>query len=188
MTLSTPRSRRAERHHRGGRAFTLVELIVVMVLMLIIASMVAPRMASFFRGRVLNAEARRVLSLTRYAQGRAIAEGMPVLLWIDPARSMYGVQTQGGHAADGDRDVVYTAEPSLTLEATAMSNPPVSELGDETLGLGEGLPAIRFTPDGFFDDVSVSRIVIRQGDEGALEVAPMANRLRFEIRPPSHAN
>ena len=61
----------------GKRAFTLVELIVVMVLLLIVASMVAPRMSSFFRGRALSSEARRMLSLINYAQSRAVATGAP---------------------------------------------------------------------------------------------------------------
>ena len=55
----------------SARGFTLVELIVVMVLLLIVASMVAPRMSSFFRGRALSAEARRMLSLINYGQSRA---------------------------------------------------------------------------------------------------------------------
>ena len=174
---------------RGRRAaFTLVELIVVMVLLLIVASMVAPRMSSFFRGRALNSEARRLLSLTHYAQSRAVSEGVPVLLWIDPARSTYGVEVQGSHASADDRVISYTAEPSLTLEIPSATNPEPSELGDETLGFTDGLPAIRFNPDGFFDDVIVSRIVLRQGEEAALEIAPTSNRLRFEIRPAAHAN
>jgi hypothetical protein len=50
------------------------------------------------------------------------------------------------------------------------------------------MPAIRFNPDGFFDEGSVSKIVIRQGDEGALEIVPTANRLGHEIRPATNAN
>ena len=81
----------------ANRAFTLVELIVVMVLLLIVASMVAPRMASFFQGRALSSEAQRLLSLMHYAQSRAVAEGNPVVLWLDPAKSTYGVEVQTGH-------------------------------------------------------------------------------------------
>ena len=173
--------------HAG--AFTLVELIVVMVLLLIVASMVAPRMSSFFRGRALNSEARRMLSLIHRGQSRAVSEGVPVLLWIDTAKSTYGLELQTSHAVAGDeRPVIFTAEPSLTLETSATTERPVSVDGDEALPLPSSNPAIRFNPDGFFDETSIDRIVIRQGTEAALQLVPTANRLSYEIRPASISN
>ncbi len=155
-----------------------------MVLLLIVASMVAPRMSSFYQGRALNSEARRLLSLMHYAQSRAVAEGSPVILWLDPAKSTYGVEVQAGHESSDDlRDLSYTADPTVTFEIPTVSDAPVSEDGDEAFGLPEGLPSIRFNPDGNFDEVSVSRIILRQGTSGALELAPKANRLSYEIRP-----
>lgn len=179
--MKTPRSNR-------HRAFTLVELIVVMVLLLIVASMVAPRMSSFFRGRALSEEARRMLSVINYGQSRAVAEGTPVLLWIDSSKSSYGLEVQGGYQSADDRVTSFTAEPTLTLETTASTDTVESESGDERLGLPEGLACIRFNPDGFFDESSVSKITIRQGSEGAMELVPTSNRLGFEIRPASYAN
>ena len=74
-----PRGTRVRlRHSGGGAGFTLIELIFVMVLLAIGAAMVAPAMASFYRGRLLNSEARRLLTLANYGQSRAIAEGVPV--------------------------------------------------------------------------------------------------------------
>lgn len=167
----------------GRAAFTLVELIVVMVLLLVVASLVAPRMSSFFRGRVLNHEARRMLSLINYGQSRAIAEGVPVLFWVDPSNSTYGLQIQSGYVAEDAHAVDYEADPTLSFEVPATEERPESESEDETLGLPDNLPVIRFTPDGFIDEVSVSKIVIKLGDEAALELGPTANRLRYEIRP-----
>ena len=46
-----------------------------MVLLAIGSAMVAPSMASFYRGRMLSSEAKRVLALVHYGQSRAIAEG-----------------------------------------------------------------------------------------------------------------
>jgi prepilin-type N-terminal cleavage/methylation domain-containing protein len=173
-----------QRARAKTRAFTLVELIVVMVLLLIVASMVAPRMSSFFRGRALNHEARRMLSLINYGQSRAIAEGVPVILWIDPAKSSYGLEIQAGYTSGDQRAVEYEAEPTLSFEIpTTTTERLESESEDETLGLPENLPVIRFTPDGFIDEVSVTRIIIRLGDEAALELGPTTNRLRYEIRP-----
>ncbi len=158
-----------------------------MVLLLIVASLVAPRMSSFFRGRALSSEAQRLLSLLHYAQSRAVAEGVPVLLWIDPTASTYGIEVQTGHTGEDLPPRVFTAEPTLTLEAVTATETLISEQEDELLGLPEGVPAIRFNPDGFFDEGGVQKIVIRQGEEGALEIAPTANRLAYEIRPAAPA-
>ena len=54
----------------------------------------------------------------------------------------------------------------------------------EIAGSGpEGVVAIRFNPDGFFDEASVSRISILQGEEDGLQLVPDAMRLGYEILP-----
>src|ERR1044072_2075402 len=165
---------------KSQRAFTLVLLIVI-------ASLVTTRMSSFFRGRALNHEARRMLSLISYGQSRAIAEGVPVVLWIDPGKSTYGLEIQSGYTTGDDHAADYEAEPSITLETPAKADTPESESDDVLLGMPENLPAIRFTPDGFIDEVSVPKIVLRQGEESALEIGQTPNRLRYEIRPVTNA-
>lgn len=162
----------------------------MLALLAISALFVASSMGSFFRGRALNFEARRMLSLTHYAQSRAAAEGVPVVLWIDPATSTYGVTIQSSfNDADGDAHAItYTTEPSLTLEASQNTSGATSEEEDEKLGLADGLSVIRFTPDGFFDNSSVSKIIIHQGTATGLELVPTANHLGYEIRPLSNVD
>ena len=183
---------RGERGSPRGDAsgFTLIELIIVMLLLAVAASLVAPKMSSFFRGRALNHEVRRMLSLTHYAQSRAVADGVPVVLWFDGKASTYGVEVQAGHATDEDRTRQFTAEPTLTISAgtTMAAATPVSEQEDEGFGMPEGRAAIRFTPDGFIDEVSVRSIVVQQGDGDALELALKENRLGYEIRPVAKTN
>jgi prepilin-type N-terminal cleavage/methylation domain-containing protein len=176
---------------RARRAFTLIELIFVLVLLTIGALFVTANMTSFFRGRVLNFEARRMLSLTHYAQSRAVSEGVPVILWINPTASTYGLSVQSSFSDPGEdtRAVSYKAESSLTFEVPTGVTPPISEQDDERLGItDEALSFIRFTPDGFFDDSSVSKIIIRAGSVPGLELVPMLNRLGYEIRPESLLN
>ena len=66
MTLPTGRTR-----SDTDRAFTLIELVLVMTLLVVVVAIAAPSLAGFFRGRALDAEARRLLSLTRQGQSRA---------------------------------------------------------------------------------------------------------------------
>ena len=70
--------------HRQRGAFTLIELILVMTIMVVIISLVMPSLKGFFQGRNLDNEALRFLALTRYGQSRAINEGVPVELWVNP--------------------------------------------------------------------------------------------------------
>src|SRR5438477_10599864 len=103
---------------RRPKAFTLIELIFVLTIRAICAVFVSAKMGSFFRGRALNFEARRMLSLTHYAQSRAVAEGVPVILWVNPADSSYGATVQSSfNDPEGDTHAIrYSAHGSLTLD------------------------------------------------------------------------
>lgn len=159
-----------------------------MTLLGIAALFVASNLGSFFRGRALNYEARRMLSLTHYAQSRAVQESVPVVLWIDAAKNTYGIEVQDGFKDTTTEDahaVSYTADSTLSLDAGANDTSIQSEQQDDRFGLPAGLPCIRFNPDGYADEISIKRILIRQGTEAALELVPTANHLGYEIRPAS---
>lgn len=187
--LTSARSTALLPRHRLGarRAFTLVELILVLALLAITITFVAASMSGFFRGRALNSEARRLLSLAQYGQSRAVSEGVPVLLWVNARESTYGLTLVESYVdeIEGDgRAVTYHLDADLAFDVPAAPDPDyTSENNDELLGLAEDVVAIRFNPDGFFDEASVPRIVIRQGDEAAIELVPTANRLGHELRP-----
>ena len=178
------------RHRRVGRAFTLVEMIFVMVILAICAVFVAAKMSNFFKGRALSSEARRMLTLTHYAQSRAVSEGVPVVLWINPLESTYGIAVQSSFKANDGDDLAttYTLEPSLTLETPVGEVMPTSELDDEKLGLPENMQAIRFNPDGFYDESSLRKITIRQGTNAGLDLVQKANHLGYEILPTTLTN
>lgn len=154
-----------------------------MALLVIAAALTAPRLISFFRGRALTQEAQRILALVHYAQSRAVSEGVPVVLWFDPTKATYGQSIQTGFVEEDERASHYSLESTLALEVPAGEAAPVSEQEDETLGLPENLPVIRFTPDGFFDPGSVAKLIVRQGAEAALQITPTANGLDYEIQP-----
>src|SRR5438067_3213545 len=89
-------------------AFTLIELILVMTVLTIAVSLSAPALANFFRGRSLDSEARRLLALTRQGQSRAVSEGIPMELWLDPANSAYGLEAQPGYEPNDSKAVSFT--------------------------------------------------------------------------------
>ena len=161
----------------GRRAFTLIELILVMALLVAMISVTAPSLFSFFRGRALDSEARRLLSLTRAGQSRAVSEGLPMLLWIDTEQSAYGLE-QEMPPRDGDpKALEFSLEDGLLLEAQNTRPVPVH---------GRNLPAIRFTPEGLIDESSPTALRLGGVDNASLWLVETTNRVSYEIHNTDH--
>ena len=93
--------------HSALRGFTLVELVVVMTLLVTVIALASPSLAGFFRGRAVEAEARRFLSLTRLGQSRAASEGVPMILWVDTAQRTYGLEADSSFTDEDQKAVEY---------------------------------------------------------------------------------
>jgi prepilin-type N-terminal cleavage/methylation domain-containing protein len=159
---------------RRHGAFTLIELIIVMALLAIAIAIGAPRLAKFFHGQTVAAEGQRLLALTRYGQSRAASEGLPMILWMNPANGTYGLRVQDGFSAAG---------------ATA----PAGTGKDKSYKLGDGLrfqfqqgvalpkqgASILFSPDGSIDESSLQRVVIVQDDGDWSAIAESDNHLNY---------
>ncbi|MGZ4974921.1 MAG: prepilin-type N-terminal cleavage/methylation domain-containing protein, partial [Limisphaerales bacterium] len=100
----------------GNGAFTFIELILVLVLIAVVLSLVFPSLKGFFRARNLDSEAQRFLALTRYGQSRAVSEGVPIILWMDPQAKSYGLQVQAGYGANDTKQRQYHLDESLQLQ------------------------------------------------------------------------
>jgi len=181
MTLSTAPYPRAELGQAGPQGFTLIELILVMALLAIAASVSAPRMASFFRGRALDQEARRILALTHYGASRAAAEGEPVRLWIDPAAASYGLEREDGSRRTDDRALVYELDRELMIASDVSHAVQPYEEIEAARPVTTTREGILFLPDGLIDPSSTQRITVSQGDEGAISLVLMSNGLAYEL-------
>jgi Tfp pilus assembly protein FimT len=161
----------------------LIELILVMVILVIAVAMVVPRMGDFFRGRALSAEARRFMTLTRYAQTRAVAEGLPMILWIDRVNRSYGLEAQPGYLENDDQKAVeYSLGADLQIEAGESRSIFGATQQNSMKGLAPNLPVIRFTPDGFIGEMSPETVMISDRSDEVLIIAPTRMRLRYEIK------
>ncbi|MBX3744889.1 MAG: hypothetical protein KF833_06220 [Verrucomicrobiae bacterium] len=170
-----------------------------MALLSIAFALTIPSLREFFRGRVLDSEARRLLSLTRYAQSRAISEGVPMILWIDGIEGRYGLEAAAGFLEEDGRAIEFKVDPLLEMEASEPPRAdPLSMRPEEAMltGLGAvpgwgiadrgrsrlGLPRISFLPDGYLGETSPEYIVLRQGGESAVWLTQSTNRLLYELR------
>lgn len=173
MTLRTGKRSAAEA--AGRFAFTLIELMLVMAILVVVLSVTASSLTTFFRGRTLDAEARRFVALTRYAQSRAVAEGAPMLLWIDREQGQYGLQMDPGYVREDLKAAEFNVQQDLQIEAgLPLANAMASPVSTT--------PAIRFTPDGFISDTSPETIYIRDGDREVVLIGRSQNRLNYEIQ------
>ena len=170
MTLATGQP--AIKNRRNQCAFTLVELILVMVLIVVAISLVAPRMSTFVRGRALDSEARRLLAIAHAGQARAVSEGMPMVLWIDEKQNGYGLEEETpGKNGDANAenyssdDNVQVAVMNLNGSATMFNN----------------LPAIRFLADGTVDENSPQAVKLTGSNGDELWLLESADRRGYEI-------
>ncbi len=170
------------------KGFTLVELIAVMALLVTVIALASPSLAGFFRGRAVDAEARRLMSLTRLGQNRAAAEGLPMILWVDLQQRTYGLETDSSFVDEDSKAVQYTLDGNVTMELGATEALQAAITSDTLFGSGTStsphasLPHIRFEPDGAVSLSSPENIRLMDRDGGSLWVGLAANRLNYEIR------
>jgi Tfp pilus assembly protein FimT len=161
----------------------LIELILVLTLLAVATSLIAPSLSSFFRGRAIDSEARRLLALTHAGQSRAVSGGFPVLLWVDASQHAYGLEEEA--AADsrsngGSPDPKaeeFGFEEQLKIDTGNATPLPVN---------GRSLPAIRFMPDGTIDENSATTLHLAAVSGETLWVVQATNRLGYEIHSTDH--
>ena len=158
---------------RQRRAFTLIELILVLALLVIITSIAAPAMSRFIRGRALDSEARRLAALIHAGQSRAVSEGAPMLLWLDEKGGAYGLQAETtGQSGD-------TKAENLSVDSTLQL--AVQNLGVGSPPLFNNLPAIKFLADGTVDESSPPTVQLQDAAGFARSLVLGKTRMGYEI-------
>ncbi|MFZ0826438.1 MAG: GspH/FimT family protein [Verrucomicrobiia bacterium] len=159
---------------RCRRAFTLVELILVLALLVVITSLVAPAMSNFIRGRALDSEARRLFALMHAGQSRAVSEGLPMVLWVDEKKGGYGLEAETPPRGGDPKAEDLTLDENLQIS--------VLNVGASALTTFQNLPAIRFLADGTIDENSPQTLRLADAKGHALWLIESRNRMGYEIR------
>jgi prepilin-type N-terminal cleavage/methylation domain-containing protein len=191
--LSAACSHSAVRARRG--AFTLIELILVMALLTMTASITAPTLAKFFRGRTLDSEARRLLAMTRSGQDRAISEGIPMDLWVDGDQGIVGLDAEPSFEKQDPKAVQFDLDNGVRIEAVtqtvatnslAQTSNPLQLISTASVLpvhlTHSALPTIRFLPDGSVGDTSPEKLRLSGRDGSSLWIALSQDRMSYEIR------
>jgi Tfp pilus assembly protein FimT len=155
----------------------LIELVLVLSLLVVAVSMVAPKMSNFIRGRALDTEARRMQALAHAGQARAVGEGLPIVLWFDQANGQYGLEQENPPAQAGDPD----AERLPLAEQVQVQVANVAGTGSAPTTF-KNLPAIRFQADGTVDEDSPHVVQLLDATGASLWLVELQNRTGYEIR------
>lgn len=173
QTHGHPGSKAKDSKSCRSYGFTLIELILVLTLLAVAAALITPALRSFIRGRTLDAEAGRLLSLTRAAQSRAVSEGMPILLWLDAEQGAYGTEEESRPGAADPLALACTVSDRVRL-TVEHATPAATER--------RHLPAMRFLPDGHVDEGSPATVRLNDTAGTALCLVQTRNRMGYEIQ------
>ena len=161
------------RRTRMISAFTLIELILVLALLVIFTSIAVPPMAKFIRGRALDSEVRRLMALMHAAQSRAVSEGAPMMLWVDEKGGGYGVSAEtSGQNGDAKAE-------NLTLDSAVQL--AVQNLGTGAQTTFNNLPAIKFLPDGTIDENSPQTLQLVDADGFSRQLMEAKTRTGYDV-------
>jgi len=155
-------------------AFTLIELILVLALLVIVTSLAAPAMANFIRGRALDSESRRLAALMHAGQSRAVSEGMPMVLWIDEKQGAYGLQAETTGQTGDPKAENLSVDSTLQLAVlnTGLGAPPTFN----------NLPAVRFLADGTVDENSPQTLQLTDSAGVSRWLVETRSHTGYEIR------
>ena len=151
-------------------AFTLVELILVMAIMITLLALAVPTLLSSFRQHNLDQEAARLLALTEYGRDEAVSQGMPMMVWINPTTGHYGVKEKTGYSGSETRRKEFCLNPDIHFnltQATATAQGVVN--------------AVELTPDGSPDPASISKMGLLDRFNAAVSVSQTADGWGYEI-------
>ena len=181
---------------RPSPAFTLIQLILVMAILIIAVSITAPALGNFFRASSLDSEARRLLALSRQGQARAVSEGLPVELWLDQKRGLYGLEVEPSFEPVDPKAASVSLDPTMQIDApgSRSNGMPTADANNEpgnsspvlTKSNHPDLPRIRFLPDGSIADSSPERVHLTGRDGGSRWLVLSRSRLTYEIEAPAN--
>jgi len=171
MTSTTGRSD----DRRAAGAFTLLELIAVLLLISTVLAIAAPSLRGFARGRQTAGAAAQILSLTQLARSRAASLGCTHRLNLDAETGTYWLTTQRGGAfveirGGHGRRFRLPGGVSAALHLPSGAEP---------------LPCVGFYPDGRCDPATIE---LTGGEGDVFHVTCPSPSERFRVTCPEENN
>jgi len=164
----------------GSRAFTLLELLVVVAIVGMISALVVPRLLASLPGVQLKATARAVAASLRYARGQAVFETTPYVVALDRSRGLLIIEPAVSPTAAAPGEVPATPAPPAGQRVYALPEGiEVHALTDDADGGADPARMMLFFPRG---DSSGGRLVLRNPErrEVAITVDPITGAVAVD--------
>lgn len=145
MTIS-----QTTKSNRTRRAFTLIELCVVLVLIAVLVTIALPHYGGFLTRGSMRSEARRMAALARYLSSEARRSGLVHQLNFDVGHDEYWVTVNAGKAKPVDATSPL-AEPRVLAEGIRFKDVMVLGVGQKSMGVQR----VAFYPTGENDEAIV---------------------------------
>jgi type II secretion system protein H len=163
---------------RCRSGFTLIELMVVMVILILLSALVAPAFTRQYYTARLNSAARNLVALMQYARSQAVVEGTTYRLnidqeggrlWVtyydDGQATQQNTETEPGFVLDESALGSAREVPDdVQIKQIALGDEALAQLSDEALATirsqqgqlnEQGTPFITFSPQGTTDGARI---------------------------------
>jgi type II secretion system protein H len=191
--LENRKSQIANREFLGLSAFTLIELMVVIVLIGIMTALILPEMKGTYEDALLRSTSRELVSVCSLASSHAVSVNQPHRLRLDPKTGHYSIERRGPDREPEGHSVSAREVPGGEGELDTRISIEIHQAGDGGSEAGEQESApvagsraqserreggITFYPDGTAD---AGEIVLRDRDgfRLALRINPVTARVRI---------
>ncbi len=172
------------------RAFTLIEMVVVIVLISIMAAMIIPEMKGSFNDALLRSTGRDLVNVFNFASSRAVGLGQCYRVRFDAPNGRYSVERRIHDGMGTDfvplKDVS-GAEGRLDARIAIAIHPPDESASEDDSGPGPAgqnvQDAISFYPDGTADAAEIL-LRDRDGFQLLLQLNPVTARVH--VTEPQH--
>lgn len=133
------------KHPVGAKAFTLLELILIMIILCTVLAMAAPSLRGFFSSRQLNDITEQILAMTRYAKVQSVFESRYYRVNFDPQQRLYWISSR--------RESQYQRLDSNF--GNLYSIPADIDITFDNVSYENGLYYFEFNPEGYSKEAAV---------------------------------
>lgn len=145
----------------GARAFTLVELVVVLCIMGVVAAIAAPRYGAAIARQRVDGAANRIASDLGYARSLARMTSSSVTVVFDPVHNRYAMPGAPDPITNGPAP--YMVDLTLAPYRTNLVAGTAGPSGGAVAAIGSGNTTSQLSFDGYGEPTSVGWVLVNSG-------------------------